>query len=186
MKKIRLFCTKPWYYLIELPLILLLIICFKYNNDVKSVFKLYPLIIALILGIVFIFIYFLRFLKITYEEVRTQGWFSTHDSALIVKDKRLALTLFKHNRIRVELFGPATDLMYENDYKVSELNLFRARANGGVRTAKKILAYFDVSADDFENIFGKECFTAEYENVSLKSEIINENRTVSIKFKETL
>ena len=88
MKKIYLFCTKLRVYLLELPLLLLLAICYHYNDEMDNLFKLYPLMVFLVLLIIFIIIYFFRYLSISFESIENHGLFSNRDRALINKDKQ--------------------------------------------------------------------------------------------------
>ena len=77
MKSIYILSTKLLIYLMELPLIALLILAIAYNDHADGVFKFYPMQIVSILGMIFIFLYFLRFVKISTDEVRCKGIFSS-------------------------------------------------------------------------------------------------------------
>lgn len=190
MKSIFLFCTKLKVYLIELPLIILFALAVAYNDGAKSLVKLYPLQAILLFGMIFIFIYFFRMIKINNEEIKNVGLFGRKERALINKDKRLVLTLRKRKKLLVELWGvdepPALDWIDPAEYKDKEVNLFRGSVTSKNSSAKKILSYFGVDKNDFNYIFSNVDFSKEYELVSLCVECREENRTVSIKFKETL
>ena len=190
MKSIYFLSTKLRYYLVELPLIVLLAFAIINNGASKEPLKLYPLIITTSLGIVFIFIYFLRLVKISTDEVRCVGIFSSRDSVVIKKDKRLVITVMKHNKLLVEVFGigevPTLDWVDPEDYKDTELNLLRTKTVGSERAAKRILSYFDIDKEDFAEIFENENFTKEYEFITLTSRKTEKGREIGLKFNETL
>jgi len=190
MKSIYLFSTKLKVYLIELPLIVLLILAIAYNDSSKGLLKLYPLQVALILGMIFIFIYFLQLVKISTDEVRCIGLFSSKDSAIIKKDKKLVITLIKRRRLLIELFGigeaPLLDWVNPEDYKDTEINLFKTKCVGAKRAAKKILKYFDIDKNDFDEILENESFKKEYEAITLETRISENGKEISLRFNETL
>ena len=190
MKSIYFFSSKLRVYLTELPMIIFLILSIAYNDKMDTRIKLYPLIIALSLLIIFTFIYFLRFVKISTDEVRCSGLFSSRDRAVIKKDKRLVLTLMKKRRILIEIFGigeaPTLDWVDPNDYVDSEINLFRTKSVGGKRAAKRLLSYFDIDKKDFDSIIDGESFKGEYEFITLISEIGKNGKEISLKFNETI
>ena len=82
MKSVFLFSTKLKVFLIEIPPTVLLVPAIIYNNNVKTLMKLYPLIIALLGIIIFSAVYFFRAVKITNEEIRCVGPFSTSSNSL--------------------------------------------------------------------------------------------------------
>lgn len=190
MKSIYLFSTKLWVYLTELPLIILLLLAISYNDSVKGLVKLYPLQILLVLGMIFILIYFFRIVRINAEEIRCIGWFSSRDSIIVKKDRRLKITLMKRGMIMLELFGigesPELDWVDPEEYKNSEINLFRTKAVGSRRTLEKILSYFSIEKSDFDKILSEKDFSKEYEYISLSSVDTENGRAVSLKFKETI
>ena len=190
MKSIYLLGTKLKVFLIELPLIFLLILSIIYNGNAKNPGKLYPLIITLSLGIVFIFIYFLRLVRIKTEEVRCLGLFSSKDSIALKKDRRLVITVKAHGRLLVEVFGtgeaPLLDWVDPEDYLDKEINLFRSRAIGTERAARRIMKYFGIPKSDFKEIFKTEAFTKEYETVILTTGDAPLGKEFSLKFTETI
>ena len=190
MKSIYFLATKLRIYLIELPLIAILIFAIIYNKHSTGLFKFYPLIIALCLGILFIFIYFLRLVKISTDEIRCLGLFSSKDRTALKKDRRLVLTLKKGKRLLVEVFGigeaPLLDWVDPEEYTDSELNVFRAKAGGGERQAKKMLRYFDIPEEDFKKILDSECFEKEYEAISLSAKVGEKGKEISLRFTETI
>ncbi len=192
MKRKYLFCTKIRIYLLELPVILLLVLSCIYNGNASNTFKLYPLIIFLSLLIVFILVYFFRVISISFEEVSYHGIFSSKDKAMINKDKELILTLNKRRRMSVELFGndgkaPELDWIKEGEnYTVTDIFLFRGKAIGTKGSAKRILRYFGVENEDIDLVFKNEKFFGDYEYVTLTSEKSDEKTVLRLKMKETV
>lgn len=176
-------------YLTELPFVFLFAVAIYFNRFAEGSMKLYPLIITLGCVMVFILVFLFRFVSLSFEEVRTRGPFSTHDSALINKDKTLILTMYPHKKLRIALFGndgqpPSFDgLCGEPSI---DIFLFRARAVGGRRTVKSILSYYTVPEADIEAVLKNERFVAEYELITLTSEHREDIREIKIKFKETV
>lgn len=190
MKKTFLFCTKFTLYLIELPLILLLTLAIIFNNSVESPLGLIPLIVALAIFIVFVFVYFFRLVIISGEEIRVVGVYSSKDRATINEGKTIVLTMKRHGRILCELYGvddaPSLDWVSKEDFEDLEINLFRAKAVGTMLAVKRVLRYFEVSTDDFDELLSFDGREKVYENVSVHTEVINEFRTVKIKLLKTL
>ncbi len=190
MKSIYFFATKLRVYLIELPLIALLVFAIIYNKHSTNLFKFYPLQVLLILGIVFIFIYFLRFVRLNTDEVRCIGLFSSKDRVALKKGRCLVLTLKKHRKLLVEVFGigeaPLLDWVNPEEYADSEINIFRAKAVGGEASAKKLLKYFDIPKDDFEAILKSESFEKEYEAITLSVTNTEIGKKIRLTFTETI
>ena len=190
-KRLSLFCTEWYMYLCELPVIYLLHLCIKYNDNVDVPVKLYPLIIALICGAVFMFIYLYRVIDISYAEIKAIGPFSSKEKALVNEGKTLTLTLLKRGRIRVELSGiceqpPALDWAKNEDYENVEINLFRDRAVGGKSAIKRALAFFDVPNSDIDAALTREKFENRYKFIDLYVENRDDIREIKIKFTKTV
>ena len=190
MKRVFLLSTKFRFFLLEIPPILLLIPTVKYNNVVKSLMHLYPLMVMLCALIIFIPIYFFCGIIVSNEEVKCIGAFSSKDKATIKKERTLVITVLKKRRLLVELYGKNDD--GENTYpwlrneKNTEINLFRAKSNGTSRTLCKILKYFGADAADIERLLTSDGFKADYEKTTFASEISTEAKKVKIFFKETI
>ena len=188
MKKLFLFSTKFGYFLTEIPPIILLIISIKYNNYVDSATKLYPLILAISGVIVFIGLYFWRGVFLSYDQLRCVGLFSSKESSVINKDKTLHISILPKGKIRIELYGENDDFetyaWLKNDN--SEINLFRAKALGGISTVRKILSYYGAETDDIERAISEDSFSSEYEKINFSSSTENNTKTFKIYFKETL
>ncbi len=190
MKSIYFFSTKLKIYITELPLVVLLVFAIIYNKHSNGLLKFYPLQVLLILGIIFIFIYFLRFVRLNTDEVRCIGLFSSKDRVALKKDRRLVLSLKKGRRLLVEVFGigeaPLLDWVNPEEYSDSEINIFRAKAVGGARSAKKMLKYFDIPQNDFEEILKNESFEKEYEAISLSVTNTEDSKKISLRFTKTI
>ncbi len=190
MKSIYLFCTKPWVYLTELPVLILLAVSIAFNGKSEEKLKFYPLIILLIFSAIFIFIYFFKMISITTDEIKYIGLFSSKDSAFIKEKKTLEISLHRFGNIRLLLFGdaaeaPAFEWMKAEDVAHREICLFRGRALGGKYFAKKILNYFALDKEALEG-FDKEGFFYEDERITIKTSKKNEVLCFQIHFKITI
>ena len=147
MKKLLFLSTKPILFWVEVPPIILLIPTVIFNDSVKTLMHLYPLMIALSALVVFFAFYLFRAVSISKKEIKCIGPFSSKELAKIKEGRTLLITAVKKRRLKLELFGRNDDGegAYEwlKNEDPSEINLFRATINGGARTAKKIIAYFE-------------------------------------------
>ena len=177
-------------FLSIIPLSLLLTVSIIYNDRITGPFKLYPLIIALSLFIIFIFVYFFRAIGISTEEIRAIGLFSSKEFATVKKDRTISFTIRSKNRLRVELFGkddtPAFDWMKDGDYGENDIRLFSERAVGNEKSIKRLLRYFGIPEEDYENIFSEELFEKEYPDLKVFTEKVNEDKKISVLFLKTL
>ena len=183
MKSILIFCTRLRVYLIEIPLIILLSLAFHYNDKVDTLFRLYPLIIVLCFGIIFIAIFFFRAVTVSYDEIRFHGIFSSRDKELICEGNTLRLTIRPKGRIYIDLFGEggaAFDWQKDSD-KSSTVRLFHAAANGRRHTVQKILVFFTAEKELAERAVTEDGFSFENEFISVFSEQKNELFEVNIK-----
>lgn len=190
MKSIFIFASRLRVYLTEIPPAVLFTLAIIYNDRADELMKLYPLIVVLGALMLFIGVYFFRAVLITGEEVRCVGRFSSRDKVLIKKDRTLVITLLKRKRLRIEVFGipdgSCDGFAWLESEEPTEINLFRAKANGGRGTAKKILRYFDTPESDIEKIIGTADFSANYENTAVTTDVENESQRIKIFFKETV
>ena len=178
-------------YLTELPLLALLIVAICYNGAAEGFLKLYPLIIAIILGMVFILIYLFRLVAISTEEVRSVGPFSSRDRAVINEGKTLILTLLSGGRMRVELYGndgtpPMLDWAQNEEHELLDIYLYRDKAIGGKRTAARVLRYFEVPSDEAREIVESEKLFREYDAFNISVEKLDDATEISIKFTKTI
>lgn len=169
-----------------IPLGILLTVSIIYNDRVDGFLKLWPLICALSLFILFIFVYFFRAVSISTEEVRAIGLFSSKEIATVKRGRRLVFTIRSKKRLRVELFGkedkPAFDWMKKGDYGENEIRLFSEKAVGSERSIKRILAYLQVPCEDFKGIFSEDTFEKEYRDIKIYTETEAEEKKISILF----
>ena len=196
MKKIWLFCTEWWLYLIEIPLIALLVVsCIftgKTNVMLSLIFfeiniGLIPLILILSAAIVFVFLFFFRFISLSFGFVKSWGVFSSRDSAVINEGKKLILTLKRFGRIKVELFGnDGIPPMYDGADEPIDIYLFRGRAIGGKRAVARVLGFYGVSNEDIQLILKDDSFSSKYECVQLESCLKEDIREVTLTFTKTV
>lgn len=190
MKKTHLFCTRLWFYLSEIPAIALLVISIIFNNDSGGILKLFPLIIFSAAAIIFIFLYFFRMIIISYEEIKCVGAFSSKDSAIINKDKTLIFTVNSNNKIIVKLHGdggrPGYNWAKGENYLPKDIDLFREKAVGGLRSVKRVLEYFNVPKNDINEFLNAKNMEKEYQNYIVSRSTEEECATIKIKFKKTI
>lgn len=137
--------------------------------------------------IIFIFLFFLRFISFSFVEVKCKGPFSSRDGAVISEGKKLILTLKKAGRIGVALYGnDGMPPMYGGLDQPIDIYLFRGKAVGGKRAVSRILAYYGVKGEDIPNVFRQDSFAAEYEFVNLESAVQEDIRVVTLTFTQTV
>ena len=189
MKKKYLFCTKIWFYLSEIPLLYLLYVAWTFNFASENPWQFIPLILILSAVIIFIGIYFFRMISVSYEMVRYHGLFSSHDSAIINKDKTLIITLKRKSYVGISLYGnDGKEPMFDGlrDEGPIDIFLFRGRVVGGKGTVKSILKYYGISREDIERAFSEEKYSSETDDISFTSEHTEDIREFRLKFKRTV
>lgn len=189
MKSLFLFCTKPWLYLSEIPPITLLVLAIAYNDVSDAVGALIPLILLMIFFIVFFFVFLFRAVIIKPDEIRKIGAFTDRDKVIVKKDMTLVLTLLRRGRIRIELFGTndSTPVYpWLANSPTHELCTFRARVNGKKRVAKKILSYYSVETEHFDEIFSANDFERELSDVKISASTSEDGRKIGIRFLKTI
>lgn len=190
MKSIYLFCTKPWVYLTEIPVIVLFWLATSLNPRSDHPLKFYPLIFVSGFFIIFIMVYFFRYISINNDEIRQHGLFSSKDSALISENKTLVINVRPRFNTKLELYTdageePAFEWMKATDVIHRDICIFRGRIFGAKGSAKKILKYFTVPSDAISLILANDNI---YENDAVKVTSVteNENFKISVKFKITI
>ena len=178
-------------FLTELPLIALLAAAIYYNNLAEGFIKFYPLIAVLILGMIFIVVYLFRYVSISVEEVRSGGLFSSRDRATINAGKTLILTRMPRKRMRVELFGndgvaPMLDWAQGDGHEIMDIFLYREKAIGGVKTAARVLEFFEIPDEDIDEAVFTDGFSKEYEAVSVSTAVCEGKTEIRIKFTKTI
>ncbi|MBQ4071245.1 MAG: hypothetical protein IJD51_02365 [Clostridia bacterium] len=188
-KNVFLFGSKLWCFLSEIPLALALYVTCYYNFTMNSPWRFIPMIIIISLIMVFIAVYFFRYITVSYEEIRYHGLFSSRDSAVINKDKTLILEMRPRASMRIYLWGnDGRPPLYEGLVGEGSIDiyLFRGRAIGGKGTLMRVLSYFDISRTDAERLLASEKAEEDYPTVFVTSEKNDDTRIVRIRFKETL
>ena len=190
MKSIYLFSTKPWVYLTEIPVIILFWLAVHFNSYSEQTFKFYPLIIVCALAIVFIAVYFFRYISINNDEIRSHGVFSSKDNALIAENKTLVITILPRLNTKIELYAdageePAFEWMKATDVIHRDICIFRGRVFGGKSSAKKILNFFTLTKEESDSVM-QDNFSFENDVVKVTSNTENEAFKVTIKFKITI
>lgn len=191
MNSVFLLKMRPWIYIIELPLMLLLVICWNMNSEVDGLLKLYPLIIALMALIIFLAVYLFRLVELSWEEIRDIGLFSRRDNAIVNKGKVLNLKLLSRGRIKITLIGndgeyAGFDWLKPEEGEPSNIALYRGNAYGGKAAAKRILKYFGVAEDEMALVLGDEDFSAEYQYTSVSTSHPEDGLEINISINETL
>ena len=190
MNNVILLKMRPWVFLTELPLMILLSVCWRYSPKVENLLGLWPLMIALMALIVFLAFYFFRLVEISWEQIRDIGLFTRRDSSTVNAGKTLSLTLLHNGKLRIALLGKVGeealfDWTSKEDAE-SEIALYRGNAYGGASALKKLLGYFGAAAEDLGAILGEGDFCARYAYSSVTATTRDEGREVRIAIEETL
>lgn len=187
-----LFGTKLRYFWVLIPMIGLLSLSISFNGSSDNLLKLYPLIVFLSGCIIFTVVFLFRAVGLAFDEVRTIGLFSSRERVMINEGKTLTLTLLPKRKLAVELFGndgvlAELDWLRGNeDGTIPDINLFRAKAIGGVRTLIKVLKFYGLSHEDAEALVNEGTpYEDELISVSASSNE-SEQRQISIKFIATV
>ncbi len=186
-KPLYLLSTGLSAFWVLLPMVLVLCLSIYYNKYSEAKYKLYPLIAVSIAAIIFTFIYFLRFVEIRGNEIKSVGGFSTADSSEIAEHATLVLEMRPYARLGLMLYslgGYNPDIKWlqpEEGEEKKEICVFRSEIHGSKSTVIKILQHFEPNRVDFSAIFASESAVLECENISVCSEIIDSKRTVKIK-----
>ena len=186
MKKIHLFCTKWWYFLVTLPPLFVFILCLIYHPRTTSKIGLFPLEFAMIAVIAFSVMFFIRTVRISFEEVRMTGIFSDHDHMDLVLGRELVLVKYPHNTLGIYVYGE--DLSEESFWLLNEKPkahiLMRSHALGGDGAIRKTLLYFGVSEEVAQAALSEVDKTYEGEYVDVSTLIVDEKKVVRILLKK--
>ena len=191
MKKLLISSTHPLMLLTTLPLCVLLALAIAFNGYSDSVVKLYPLIIVSASAIVFIFIYLLRVIVITTDEIKIVGLFSSKDRAIINKDKTLIISQRKSKRLKIILYGndgrcPSLDWANKDDFTPVNINLFKEIGYGGNATIRRVFRYFEIDENIIDNIILKEEFSADLPLYKISKTTTDKKFEYRITFLETI
>ena len=138
---------------------------------------------------VFIGIYFFRYITVSFDEVRYHGLFSSRDSAMINKDKTLIITMKPHYKLGIHLWGndgrpPLYDAL-RGEGSI-DIYLFRGKTVGGRRTVRRVLRYFEIPEMDIAKILTEEKHSVSTVDIDLTSEHLEDIREIRLKFKRTV
>lgn len=191
MKKLLIFSTHPLMFLTSIPLFVLLILSIIFNGYSDSLLKLYPLITVSALAIIFIFLYLIRVIVITTDEIKIVGLFSSKDRAIINKDKTLIISQRKGKRLKVILFGndgrrPSLDWANKDDFTPVDINLFKEIGYGGDRTIKRILKYFEIDYAVANALISKKEYSVDLPLYRVSKTTSDKKFEYRIKFLETI
>ena len=190
MKSIILFGTKLYVYLIEIPVITVLLLAIRFNEGAENLTKLYPLQIFCSLVIIFIVLYFFRAVSISNAKIKQIGLFSSRDSSMIKKGKTLVLTMLPYRKLKVELFElqehPVLEWVVDKDFVPIETNVFRERAIGGYGAVKRKLKFFGATSEQINSLFNTDDYKTEGLDVDFSTEIFKSKKRFKIKFNKTI
>ena len=188
MKKVYLFATKPWYFLVTLPPLFVFILCLVFHSRAEGKLGLIPLALAMLGVIAFSILFFLRTVKITGEEVREAGLFSGGEHMDLLLGRELILVRYPHNNLGVYVYGEdnAEERFWLLCEKPKEHVLMRSRAIGASRSIARVLAFFKVEPSRIRELSTLENQSYEGELVDVCTQTENENLIVRIKIKKEL
>ncbi len=178
-------------FLTSIPLFVLLILSIIFNGYSDTLLKLYPLIIVSALAIIFIFLYLIRVIVITTDEIKIVGLFSSKDRAIINKDKTLIISQRKGKRLKVILFGndgrrPSLDWANKDDFTPVDINLFKEIGYGGDRTIKRMLKYFEIDDAVANALISKKEYSVDLPLYRVSKTTSDKKFEYRIKFLETI
>lgn len=189
MKKIYLISTEPWVYLTEIPIIAMLMVAIRYNDDATNDLKFYPLILFLLSFALFIVVFFFRVVALDMKSIEYIGPFSSKDNAEIKEKRTLVLTIANKTKTKIELFADAAeeatfDWMKADDVIHREICIFRGKILGKSTSAKQVLKYFNIPTTLINNVL---CKDSEFENDFLKLTSVHtpEKKEIKIHFLKT-
>ncbi len=151
MKRIYVSSTKWFFFLTELPLLVVLAAAVYFNAGMTTTLKLYPLIVVFGALVIFDLLFFFRIVRFSYEDIRTMGRFSSRDKVFLAKDKVLLITRLPHRRLRIEVIGQDDDspaLSFLSTKDSLPFCQLRCKAVGGRRTVLRLLAFYRFAGAD--------------------------------------
>ena len=189
MKKIFLFSSRLWFFATEIPVLALLAVVISVHDTATTLLKFYPLEIALAAVAVLIVVFFFRAIQISKAEIREIGRFSSREKATIEEGKTLVFTLASNQRLMVELYesaDSAPSLPFASGV-CSDINLFRAKTLGNIKTIRKVLIYFGLTASEADTLIqNPQKKEAIFENIAVQSEEKHDVTIFRIRMLKTL
>lgn len=178
-------------FLTALPLAVVLALAIIFNASSDGILKLYPLIFTSAAGIIFIFVYLLRIIVITTDEIRIAGLFSSRDTAIINKGKTLIISQRKNKRLKVILFGndgtrPSLDWAQSEDFTPVDINLFKEIGYGTSNSIRRLLKYFEVADEVIDDMLNKSEYYLELPLYKLSKTTEDNKFEYRITFLETI
>ena len=162
------------------------LLCLIYHPRTTTKIGLFPLEFAMLAVIAFTIMFFIRTVKISYEEVRVTGIFSDHDHMDMVLGRELILVKYPHNNLGIYVYGE--DLSEESFWllneKPKEHILMRARAIGGDTSIKRTLLYFGLDEEQAQTLLSGETTELHGEYVDVSTLVVDEKKVVRILLKK--
>ena len=159
-----------WALWVEIPLVLLLIWILNDNNKVEGILKLYPLLIMTIAAMIFVVVFFARFVKISYAEIRAVGPFSSKDSVIINAGKVIKLVKQPFGKVQLSVIGHdvacGLEWMKPED-RIRDITLFKSVVYGGDLAIKYILSYYGANAADLDELVKREELSKKYDFITV-------------------
>lgn len=191
MKPIYIFASRLRAFWVLVPMSIILTLSLRFNEHVDGGVKLYPLIIFSIGAIIFTFVYYFRFIAISYSEIKYIGRFTSRDSATVNEGKTLVIELLEKRRVSIRLYGnegynPEIKWLTNENGEHGDICLFRGKAYDGEQSAVRILLHFGIDSKDIDAILENDGFSESYENVSVSTLTENSHKVIKVRFDKTV
>ena len=173
--------TRLWYFLTEVPLILLFGITVANHAQSTDLLKFYPLEIITVAGMVVTFLYFFRTATLTHRSIRKFSVFSDREEHIFAIGEQLVLLLDERGYLHITVQGeddaPALSWC-KNDRRAR--TLFRTRVIFATLSASSLLSLFGMTAKEIEGALGTAPFLCENEQVSLSADMSEHGRQITL------
>ena len=192
MKQHYLYSSRYRAFWVLIPMSIILTLSIKHNSNSTNVLKLYPLIIFTIGAIIFTFVYYFRFICMSYGEIKHIGKFSSRDSATINEGKTLVVEHMQKGVVSIKLYGnegynPDIKWLTNEAGEGGDICLFRGKVYGNEKVTAKILTFFGIGdSADIDAILNTDGYKKSYENVTVSTCTENENKQIRIRFDKTV
>lgn len=180
--KTRFFlCTRLWYFLTEIPLILLLCITIANHDSSTELLKLYPLEIVTACGMALTFLYFFRTATLTPLAIKKFGVFSEREEHSFSVGERLVLLLDERGYLHITVEGEddAPTLSWcKSDRR--HRTLFRTRVIFAHSSAASVLSLFLLNHAEADAALSAGDYHYQNESVSIIGEDTEHGRKISL------
>lgn len=179
IKSLYFLSSRLWYFLTEIPLVLLLAVTLHHHDSSQDLLKFYPLEILTVAAMVAVFLFFFRTVTVRMDEVRRFSSFGERDGHTIEEGEELVL-LFD-NKGYLQLTVEGEDVPPDFAWCQSEKRrrvLFRARITFPRISASAILSLYGFR--DCEGAFGEGEFRASSEYAFLLATDTEHGRRLTI------